>query len=179
MNARQSFLVSRCVWAMLCLQEEVHSITHVWGYFVTFLSRSTTWKNCHVWGFVRFAPIAPLRLSDLLSIQFPGSQILHGCRSRCTWHSYSIIMKSVNHKVISKFEWRRFKYQNLQIKTLSYYFCARWSVLMHHRHIKQMARPVLCTLFYVVRRIVWFYVHFPCCRVYSVVLYTLSMLCGV
>ena len=52
--------------------------------------------------------------------------------------------------------------QILQIKMLSNYFFARWSVLMHHRHIKQMARPVL-------------YVHFP----YCVVLCTLSMLCGV
>ena len=72
-----------------------------------------------------------------------------------------------NYKFISKFEWRRFKNQNLQIKTLSYYFCARWSVLMHHRHIKQMARPVLCTLSYVVRCIVWFYTYSPCCVVYS------------
>ena len=45
---------------------------------------------------------------------------------------------------------------------------------MHHRHIKQMARPVLCTLSYVVRCIVWFYIHSPCCVVYSVVLCTLS-----
>ena len=141
-------LGSRCVWAILCLQEEVHSICHIWGHFVTlFCHVRRHHKNCHVWGCVRFASIAPLRLSDLLSIRFPESQILHGCRSRCTWRSYSKLAKSVNHKVISKFEWRRFKNQNLQIKTLSYYFFARWSVLMHHRHIKQMARPVLYTLF--------------------------------
>ena len=62
---------------------------------------------------------------------------------------------------------------------------------MHHRHIKQMARPVLYTLsmlcgfmytlnvVWCVKSLVWFYVHFLCCAVYSVVLYTLSMLCSV
>ena len=69
-----------------------------------------------------------------------------------------------NYKFISKFEWRRFKNQNLQIKTLSYYFFARWSVANaspSHQTNGQAG----------------FMYTFLCCVVYSLVLYTLSLLC--
>ena len=84
-----------CVSYALFARGSAHHPSHLRPFCHVFLSRSTTWKNCHVWGFVRFAPIAPLRLSDLLSIRFPESQILHGCRSRCNWHSYSKLVKSL------------------------------------------------------------------------------------
>ena len=150
-----------------------------------------TWKNCHVWGCVRFAPIAPLRLSDMLSIRFPESQILHGCRSRCTWHSYSKLVKSLWTR------WNSFRSlnegnSNLTNKNAVKLFlrkmeCANASP----SHQTNGQAGFICTLFmlcgfmytlnvvWCVKSLVWFYVHFLCCAVYSVVLYTLSMFCGV
>ena len=100
------------------------------------------------------------------------------------WDAFNILTPSLwnhfEHAEIHFKVWMK-EIQILQIKMLSNYFFARWSVLMHHRHIKQMARPVLYTLSMLcgVYCIVWFYIHFPYCVVYSVILYTLSILCSV
>ena len=157
-------LGSRCVWAILCLQEEVHSICHIWGHFVTlFCHVRRHHKNCHVWGCVRFAPIAPLRLSDLLLIRFPESQILHGCPSRCTWHSYSKLVKlQIHFKVwVKEVQKSKLTNKNAFILFLRKMECANASP--SHQTNGQAG----------------FMYTFLCCAVYSVVLYILSVLCGV
>ena len=159
-----------CVSYALFARGSSHHLSHLRTFCHVFLSRSTTWKNCHVWGFVRFAPIAPLRLSDLLSIRFPESQILHGCRSRCTWHSYSKLVKSLWTR------WNSFRSlnegnSNLTNKNAVKLFlrkmeCANASP----SHQTNGQAGFICTLFMlcgfmytlnVVWCIVWFYVHFP------------------
>ena len=156
-------LGSRCVWAILCLQEEVHSICHIWAilshFFVTFddITKIVTFEDVSDLHRLHLCACPICSWSDFQRVRF-STDVLRD--------ALDILTPSLwNYKFISKFEWRRFKNQNLQMKTLSYYFFTRWSVLMHHRHIKQMARPVLCTLLL-------------CCVVYNVVVCTLLMLCG-
>ena len=127
-----------------------------------FLSRSTTWKNCHVWGFVRFAPIAPLRLSDLLSIRFPESQILRGCRSRCTWHSYSKLVKS------RWTRWNSFQSMNkgnskLTNKNVFILFLRKIECANASPSHQTNGQAGFVYTFHVV----WFYAHSQCCVVYS------------
>ena len=154
-----------CVSYALFARGSAHHPSHLRPFCHVFLSRSTTWKNCRVWGCVRFAPIAPLRLSDLLSIRFPESQILHGCRSRCTWHSYSKLVKSLWTR------WNSFRSlnegnSNLTNKNAFILFLRKMgcaNVSPSHQTNGQAG----------------FMYTFLCCAVSSVVLYTVSMLCVV
>ena len=176
---------------MLCLQEEVHTICHIWGHFVTFfatfddITKIVTFEDVSDLHRLHLCACPICSRSDFQRVRF-STDVVRDALDILTpslWNHFE-------HAEIHFKVWMK-EIQILQIKTLSYYFCARWSVLMHHRHIKQMARPVLYTLsmlcgfvytlnvVWCVKSLVWFYVHFLCCAVYSVVLYTLSMLCGV
>ena len=170
-------LGSRCVWAILCLQEEVHSICHIWGHFVTLF--------CHVRRHEKIVTFEDL--SDLHRLHLCACPICSRSDFQRVRFSAAVVRDAldiltpslwnhVEHAEIHFKVWIK-EIQNLQIKMFSYYFFARLSVLMHHRHIKQMARPVLYTLFMLcgfmhTLNVVW-------CIVTSVVLFTLFMLCGV
>ena len=173
---------------MLCLQEEVHSPQH----------HSRLGIFCHVRRHEKIVTFEDL--SDLHRLHLCACPICSRSDFQRVRFSTDVVRDAID--ILTPSLWNHFEHaeihfevwmkENLTNKNDFILFlrkreCANASP----SHQTNGQAGFICTLFmlcgfmytlnvvWCVKSLVWFYVHFLCCAVYSVVLYTLWMLCGV